>query len=212
MFDLPYYQRLLLLVGFSVVVCGLDAWFYGQKSQRWREYGFVILIACLGGLFGASFDQLSVSLSPDYFRYGKNIAAASTPELRLRVAELGFQAGFFAAILLAMILLVITPAEFPKRFRKILWIVPIIILCALCFAPIGYFYGQFFDPFNVNERFGTILGRASLRQFRSVQLLHLGLYLGALAGFLGFTWRLWREVRLFKAGNTKSEATSTSAE
>lgn len=188
--SLNYIQRLGLLCVFVILISTIDYLIKGEKATRWKDYGFVLSVAIFGGCFGALFDQISVSISPEFFQYGKNLGPFRGFELRQRVAGLGFQAGFFAAILLAMILIYRTqswtPRPFAKLYRASLWPVAFALFC----APFGCFAGQYIDPLNAQEAFGTFLGKTLLIKFRSVQVMHLSLYLGALIGFGCGLWKL----------------------
>src|SRR5687768_10089188 len=61
------------------------------SMSRPRAYGVLALGCLAAGCLAALFDQVTVSISPEYFLDGKGLASAEG--LRWQVAWLGFRAG-----------------------------------------------------------------------------------------------------------------------
>lgn len=176
--EIPFALRLVVLLVVLATVAGLERWKRGEAATRWREYSFLLAAAAVGAVFGASFDQISLSISPEYFELGKGIETGEG--FRLRVTTLGAQAGFVAGLILGGVLLM---ANTPKPelealpYRRLAWHVLPVPLAALVLAPLGSVVMAVVAPdleiaANVLPRFLTVWG------------LHCGLYLGALIGVL----------------------------
>lgn len=159
--NLTFGARLLILLAVLGAVAGIDYWRHGARATRWREYAFLLACATAGGLCGAAFDQLSVSLSPEYFEIGKGIAPGEG--FRLAVTLLGFRAGFLVGAVAAGVLMVAGRGLPLRRLaRSAPWIPSIALGC----APLGLLLVAGLEP----DRFRQVLG------------LHAGLYAGATLG------------------------------
>ena len=97
--DLPFAHRLVFLTAVLALAAAFELWFRGHRAGRYREYLFLLGLGLLGGTFGAVLDQITSSLSPDYFTFFKGIAPG--PGFRAAVTALGFEAGFLAGVLIA---------------------------------------------------------------------------------------------------------------
>lgn len=70
----------------------------GKAARRWREY--LLLVACVGValLYGIINDQLTITISPEYFIYGKDLVTTLRTEtpaegaLRWEAAKIGMKA------------------------------------------------------------------------------------------------------------------------
>ena len=70
-----------------------------EAATKWREYGFLLIGGLLGAAVGVLNDQITCTISPEYFIYGKEIPGGEG--FRLRVAWLGFMAGFSPGAIIA---------------------------------------------------------------------------------------------------------------
>ncbi|MHC4959922.1 MAG: hypothetical protein ACYTGN_16275 [Planctomycetota bacterium] len=157
--DVSFEFRVLVLLGVLGPLAALDYARHRARATRWREYLFLLACATAGGVFGAVFDQLSVTLSPEYFEVGKGIERNA--DFRLNVTRLGFHAGFFAGAVASALLMYLSPRAPPRaQARAAAWVPAMALAC----APLGLLV------------FGTDDG------FRQVAGLHAGLYAGALVG------------------------------
>jgi len=171
--DLPFGVRVLILLALFGAVAAVDYALHGKNATRWREYSFLLACAIAGGVFGAIFDQLSVTLSPDYFEWAKGIEPGV--RFRLDVTLLGFQAGFFAGAVASGILM-FAGRGLPLRTlaRSIPWVPALALLC----APLGLLVVKWSAPELLPIRSGARTG------FGQVMGLHYGLYTGALIGIV----------------------------
>jgi hypothetical protein len=188
--DRPFLWRLGLLLVVLAVVAALDRWRYRARATRWREY--LVLLACgaVGGVLGAAIDQVTATISPDYFVLGKGLPAGAG--FRRAVAWLGFQAGFVTGCIAGGLLLW---AGQPERYRVQIGYrglcrrLPLPVLGALLLAvPMGLVVPAW-DPLGLGEVLAAELPPPRLARFLTVWGVHLGLYtggvLGTLLGMLG---------------------------
>ena len=80
-----------------------------RVAGRTREYGFLLYAGLLAVVYALVHDQVTVTLSPEYFVYGKGLDPAS---LRLDVAWLAVRAGASVGLVGGAALLV---ANNPRR-------------------------------------------------------------------------------------------------
>src|SRR3954463_15199167 len=82
---------------------------HGRRATRWREYA--VLLACVAAAcaYGVLNDQLTSSISWEYFYYGKGLETALGPQippdplqLHLRAALVGVQATWSAGLILGV--------------------------------------------------------------------------------------------------------------
>lgn len=181
--------RLLALLILMAVVAGVERWWKGPTASRWREYSFVLVAGCLGGAFGAAFDQLTCTLSPDYFVLGKGLDAGEG--FRWRVAQLGFQAGFAAGAVVGCVLLVARGQRTVSYARLLLaglWTAAF----GLALAPVVAVAFAAFDPWGYRAGLAEILPAESVTAFLRVWGAHTGLYAGALLGLATGCWQIRR--------------------
>jgi hypothetical protein len=102
-FDPPYVLRILALL---VFLAGgfLVAWMRGRDlSLKRRESAALLIGGLAASLVGVVNDQITCSISLEYFTLGKGIEGGAG--FRLRVAELGAKAGFSAGVIASAVLL-----------------------------------------------------------------------------------------------------------
>ena len=83
-----------------------------MNGQRKGAYSFLLAAGLFAGLLGVAIDQVTATVSPDYFAIGKGIPKGD--HFRLGVAVFGFEAGFTMGIVVGGIYLL---ANNPKRDR-----------------------------------------------------------------------------------------------
>ena len=188
--DLSFFLRLLILLLVLGVLAGIDYLWHKERATRWREYLFLLACATLGGVFGASFGQLSVTLSPEYFEIVKGIGRDDV--FRANVTILGLHAGFFMGAITACALMVCCRSV---RLRRMARAVPWVLCLAVLAAPVGMFIVLGLDP---DVQGITEEARGG---FLRVTGLHYGLYAGAIAGIVVAVLR----VRRSKSDETRRE-------
>ncbi len=134
-----------------------------QRATRWREYS-VLLIAVAGAIvYGVLNDQLTSSISWEYFYYGKDLAEKLGPHtppeplaLHLAAAIVGIKATW------------------------LLRIIPTIFLITALIAAVGALIGYSGLPARWNEDFAEMLQQNLWRprRFMTVYGIHLGGYIG----------------------------------
>jgi hypothetical protein len=167
---------------------------HGRQATRWREYATLLLAVAAALAYGVLNDQITCSISWEYFYYGKELyqtlGPATPPDplaLHLQAALVGIQATWTVGLLLGVILLL---ANNPWRrlprlpYRQLLRALPVILLCASTFAVIGGYLGWHGYLNNASPDF-TDMTRANVfrpRHFLCTWGIHLGGYTGAATG------------------------------
>lgn len=157
------------------------------------------LLAFVGSLaaggFGIVHDQITYTISPEYFTQMKfdqfRSADFGFPD-RILVAEIGFLATWWVGLIAAWFLARIAIPRFvnPEKqvFRALLAIMGITLLCGL----LGFFLGPIFfadNPLWVDAM--DSMGIKDPHAFHQVSGIHLGSYAGAILG-----WLVWMGVFL----------------
>jgi hypothetical protein len=144
----------------------------------------------VGGLYGVFHDQVTYSLSPEYFTRMKfeqfRTADFGYPE-RVFVAEIGFLASWWVGLLSAWFFARLAIPAWPPGLarRKIAEAFGIILLTAFSLGVLGYFVGGT-DPGtsrywkNICESVGVM----DVRSFVRVGYIHFGSYIGGVVGLL----------------------------
>ena len=125
----PYYLRVIGLLLFIVCVVTWDLLRRPRRSTRLMEYSFLLGCGLAAAAFGVLNDQITCSISPDYFILGKNISDGEG--FRYEVASLGAKAGFSAGIIAGAVYL------FANTFRSTEPVVPYRSLALLTWKPLA---------------------------------------------------------------------------
>lgn len=206
-------------IAFGVVAfAALAAWDIrrrGRDSQRWREYLFLLSAVGAALAYGVVNDQITVTISWEYFFYGKGLhevlGAESPPKmaaLRIESMWVGLKATWTAGLLIGVAVLV---ANNPRKnipqlsYRRIYALIPLVFAAAACggavFGLAGWF-GVFAGSFE--EIVGEDLWRPE--RFMAVWGAHLGGYVGGLVGTVAAVWWILRSRgRLKAAGERPSD-------
>ena len=168
---------------------------HGDRATRWREYLFLVACAVLALAYGAVNDQLTTTISWEFFAHGKGVADALPPReppnsaaFRWEVAKIGMKATWTAGLIVGVALLI---ANNPRRdgrprlpYPQLLRLVPLVfgvtILTAACLGIAGYFGA--FAPTNEDFRDMLRLDQWRPRRFMAVYGIHLGGYVGGVLG------------------------------
>ncbi len=198
------------------VLAAVDLRRNGRAATRWREYA-VLLIAVLAALaYGAVNDQMTVTISPEYFLYGKELAKvvgdppSSMAALRWEAAKVGLKATWSAGLLFGVVLLV---ANNPWRGwprlanRRLVAMLPVLLLMAGGLGIVGGACGYLGLLTHLSADFEDLVS-ANLwrpRRFMATWGVHLGGYVGGLIGtVVAAAWviRLRRAARTVEPGRT----------
>ena len=166
--------------------------FYPKIRLAWLPamLGYAVLGSLLAGFYGVLHDQITYSISREYFtrlKFAQFQYANLGFPARVFVAEIGFLAswwvGFFAAWFIARI----TVPAFPpaKAFRYSLRGFLIILAFAFATSIVGYVLGVLHGSnYNTWEDLATALGVQDLPGFVRVAYIHNASYLGGLLGLV----------------------------
>lgn len=161
--------------------------------------GHAVLGALIAGLYGVVHDQVTYTISPEYFTNLKfdqfHYADVGLPT-RGFVGEIGFLAtwwvGFFAAWFIARV----TVPAYPGRLalRRSLQSFGVVFAVAACGAVAGYLMGVFHGPdYGPWQSLAEMLQVRDVWSFVCVAYIHNSGYLGGLAGLvvalLALVWR-----------------------
>ncbi|HEY7120151.1 MAG TPA: hypothetical protein VH475_26420 [Tepidisphaeraceae bacterium] len=187
-----------IAAGVAVFVL-LAVWDYRrnrQRATRWREY-LVLLVCTLAAiLYGVINDQITSSISWEYFYYGKDLDKVLGPQtppdlvqLHLQAALVGVKATWSAGLILGVVLLVANnPTKRLPRLPEssLLRLLPLIFLITAGTAAIGAWLGYAGCLTRMSEDFPEML-RTNLwrpRRFMAVYGIHLGGYAGSLIAMI----------------------------
>jgi hypothetical protein len=172
--------------------------------------GYAVLGAFLAGFYGVLHDQITYSISAEYFTRLKfaqfHYADFGLPP-RVFVGEIGFLAtwwvGFIAGWLLARVVVPTLPAE--QARAQCLRGFAIIVACALIAAVVGFGVGILHGAdanFSAWQGFAARLGVMDLRSFVRVAYIHNASYLG---GFVGLVIAIIRLRRLTSRDTSRTD-------
>lgn len=173
-----------------------------QNLQRGLIFlATMLLLPLIGGLYGALHDQLSYTVSPEYFTHFKYHQFGFEPQWfgghRPTVAVIGFLATWWVGLFIAVFL---APLSFmfkdPARMRReLLQATGITLGIAMVCSLLGLCYGWFFIR---SAPLGWYLpeGLADEHAFLSVGSMHNMGYLGGVLGLcVAVTVMVWRKKR-----------------
>lgn len=146
--------------------------------------------ALAAGLFGILHDQITFTISPEYFtrmKFGQFAGTDLGLPPRLRVALIGFLGSWWLGLIGGWFLARIAQARFRSPGRRITHAAAAI----LGMAALGGGAGGWLGPGWLENRSGwsealQAMGVTDAAAFRQVAGVHLGTYLGALAGLAGW--------------------------
>jgi membrane associated rhomboid family serine protease len=176
----------------------------GRAATHWREYGVLLAAAAAAILYGIINDQITCSISWEYFYYGKALEAVLGPAtppnpiaLHLEAAKVGAEATWSTGLIFGVVLLLANnprPGLPQLRNRELLRLLPLIVLVtAVTGAALGICgYQGWLTGFDSD--FGDMV-RADVfhpRRFMCAWGVHLGGYaggaLGTVIAALRVTW------------------------
>jgi hypothetical protein len=192
------YLLLRILAGVAVfsVLALLDFRKNGRQATRWKEYVFLLACVAFALIYGMINDQFSVSISWEYFYYGKDLAQALGPDLppaqlplRLQAAKIGMMATWSAGLIIGAALLIANnprpgKPSLPYRvlIRQLLLVLAVTAMCAVYGAIIGYFGYLDWASADFRAMHQQNLWRPS--HFTGAWGEHLGAYVGGLLGMV----------------------------
>lgn len=144
--------------------------------------------ALFAGCFGIVHDQITYTISPEYFtrmKFDQFRGADFGLAPRIFVAEIGFLATWWVGLVAAWFLARIALRKFQFPAGKVMKAIGVIAVVTAITGSCGYFLG----PVLLGERTGWAealreMGVTDTRAFHQVAGIHLGSYGGALLGWI----------------------------
>ncbi len=168
----------------------------GPRATRWREYAFLLACVAAAILYGIINDQITCTLSWEYFYYGKDLDKALGPaippdEWRLHIAAagVGAKATWTAGLIIGVALLMANnPSKSLPRLpvAELLSSLPLIFAITASAALLGAGVGYLGWPAMWNDDFAAMVRFDEWRptRFMTVYGIHLGGYIGGLVGLV----------------------------
>jgi len=162
--------------------------------------GYAALGALVAGLYGVVHDEITYSISPEYFTRLKflqfHYANLGCPP-RVFVAEIGFLATWWVGFIAGWFLARVAVPSFPpaKARRHCFWGFTIILACAFAASMVGFGLGFLSGPtpdLSAWQGFASACGVVDLPSFVRVAYIHNASYLGGLIGLVVALIHLWR--------------------
>ena len=166
----------------------------GPTATRWKEYAVLSVAVLAALLYGAINDQITSSISWEYFYYGKELEHILGPiippeaaALHWEAAKVGLKATWFAGLIFGVILLLANNPfrHWPRlKNRQLIRLLPIILVTAAGFAVLGGVLGYEGALTHLSPDFED-MARADVfrpRRFMCTWGIHLGGYVGGLLG------------------------------
>jgi len=162
-----------------------------------RKAGSLALAAALiAGGFGILRDQLTYTISPEYFtrmKFAQFHSADFGFPNRVFVAEIGFLATWWVGLIGGWFLARVAIPKFAKPGKSVLCAIGTIMLAAIFCGLMGHFLGPIY--FAHRPQWGEALdslGVKNARAFHQVAGTHLGSYAGAMLGWVTMMIVFWK--------------------
>jgi hypothetical protein len=185
--DSYFWERLLVAFAAVAVLVGLaarDVARDGRDTRRAKEYAFLLATTFAAVAYGVLHDQLTVTLSPEYFLEGKGLAADPRP-LRWAVALLAVRASWWIGLALGAAFLIANnprrsgrPPQLPYAELGRLAAFPLVAACVGAAA--GAVNAT--DPLGLGPSLQSLVPHDRARAFLLVWGVHTGSYAGAVLG------------------------------
>ena len=182
----------LILLALAV----LDLRRNGRDATRWREYAFLLVAAMAALAYGLVNDQITARLSWEYFYYGKDLAAVLGPNvppdpagLHWEAARLSLKAAWTVGLIVGVTFLLANNPK-PRLPRLTYWdlsrrLAVVLGCCVISAMMLGFCgYMGWLNGLSADFREMTRANQFRPRRFLMVFGIHLGGYVGGLAGTL----------------------------
>ncbi len=182
----PWRIAVALTLFLSLVALALWQLWTTGSIRRFEEYGFLLYATALAVVYGIVHDEVTVTLSPEYFLYWKGLASDPRP-LRWTSALVAVQSSWWTGMLGGAVLLV---ANNPRRRwppRLPLGVLARIAVLPLVAAALGAVVCGVTVAADLlgRDQVPAAVAPARASAFMVVWSVHIGSYVGAALGTLG---------------------------
>ena len=161
-------------------------------SAAWPVLRKAALLALTGaliaGAFGILHDQITYTISPEYFtrlKFDQFRAADFGFPRRVFVAEIGFLATWWVGLIAAWFLARIALPKFHSPEKRVLSAMAVLVGITIVFGVAGYFIGPTLFENRPDWRAALdSMGVTDTTAFNRVAAIHLGSYAGAFLGWI----------------------------
>jgi hypothetical protein len=175
----------------------------GRQARRWREYLFLLAATAVAMVYGVVNDQITITISWEYFFYGKGFyleygvdGNPGEAALRLKALALGMKATWWTGLIFGAVALVAN--SYPRRLaalplRALYRLLPVPLATAAglgAILGIGGYFGLFARLGEFRAMVESDLWRPA--RFMGVWGIHLGGYVGGGVGAIIVAWRILR--------------------
>lgn len=158
--------------------------------------GLALAGALLAGVYGMGHDQITYTISPEYFtklKFHQYKAADFGLGNRVFVSTIGFLASWWVGLVIGWFLARrLVPGQDRRRaYRQVMLGFSLVLGCGLLFGILGWLLGSWGDSDSDFSNWDTITQRLKISDvpaFVQVAYIHNASYLGGLVGFLLSLW------------------------
>jgi hypothetical protein len=189
------FLRIAIGVGIFATLALLDYRRNGPAATRWREYAVLLAAVAAALLYGIINDQITVTISWEYFYYGKELSKQLGPAippdalaLRWAAAKVGMMATWSAGLIFGVALLLSNnPSRSLPRlpYARLVWVgLPTMLGTAATCGIIGGLLGYRGALARLSPDFLDMVRANIFRpsHFMATWGVHLGGYVGGLLG------------------------------
>jgi hypothetical protein len=175
----------------------------GRQSQRPREYLFALVAVAAAMAYGVINDQITVTISPEYFTWGKGVRGeAGSAGLRWQAVLLGLKATWTVGLLIGVALLL---ANNPMKTRpqlpygRLYRLLPAILATAAACGALGgaLGYGGWLSFLAADVARDDSFAFLHPRRFFCAWGIHSGGYIGGLIATAGAVVSILRQRKKF---------------
>jgi hypothetical protein len=189
-------SRFAFGVAVLAILAILDFREKGKDATRWREYAFLLLCTAVAILYGIANDQVTCSISWEYFYYGKELAPILGPQtppdpvaLHLQALRIGVAATWWAGLIIgAAILITNNRARVGPQlpYSRLIARLPAVVFITIASALIVGYAGDHYLLNDISPDFQNLANSDLWRphRFMTVYGIHLGGYVGGVLSIL----------------------------
>ena len=190
--DAGLLARVLAGVAVFTVLAVADLRRHGPAATKWREYGVLVAAVAAALAYGAVNDQVTVTISPEYFLQGKELYKVigdhpAEAALRWEAAKVGLKATWSVGLLSGVVLLLANnPWRGVPRLsnRRLVATLPLVVGTAAVLGAVGGGVGYAGGLTWIDADFRLFVDTNTLRPYRFMATwgAHLGGYVGGAVG------------------------------